>query len=388
MKKLKFNSLLFSIALLISLVATATNAQEGSALRSESGEWVCTSRDSDGIAPYAFAIEQDTFEVDIYDDAVFSTMRECEAALSEPIEAADGEQFFCASRDADGISPYDIFLWNVEESFFGGSTFVDFDQLGLITGSIRECENSLENVTIRNDRAFACASRDNDGISPFSLFALIENPDSVGQVYDSLNNCIGSLPGASNAVQAADALEKIKEATVQASQEESDDPVTARSESGEWVCTSRDSDGIAPYAFAMELDTFELDVSDAVFDTMRECEAALSEPIEAADGEQFFCASRDADGISPFDVFRWNVESSFLGGSTFVDFDQLGLITNTIRECENSLENVTIRSGRAFICASRDNDGISPYSVFPISENPDPVGRVHDSLEVCIDSLK
>ena len=193
MKKLKFNSLLFFIALLISLVATATNAQEGSALRSESGEWVCTSRDSDGIAPYAFAIEQDTFEVDIYDDAVFSTMRECEAALSEPIEAADGEQFFCASRDADGISPFDVFRWNVESSFLGGSTFVDFDQLGLITNTIRECENSLENVTIRSGRAFICASRDNDGISPYSVFPISENPDPVGRVHDSLEVCIDSL---------------------------------------------------------------------------------------------------------------------------------------------------------------------------------------------------
>ena len=388
MSRVKLCNHLCVSSLLISLVATAANAQEGAVLRSESGEWVCTSRDSDGIAPFAFAIEQDTFEVDIYDDAVFSTMRECEAALSEPIEAADGEQYFCASRDADGISPYDVFLWDVENSFLGGSTFVDFDQLGLITGSIRECVNSVENVTVRNGRAFACASRDNDGISPYSLYELIENPDSVGQVYDSLNGCIGSLPGASNAVQAADDLEKTKEGTVQASQAESDNPVTARSESGEWVCTSRDSDGIAPFAFAMELDTFDLNISDAVFSTMRACESALSEPIEAADGEQYFCASRDADGISPYDVFLWNVENSFLGGSTFVDFDQLGLITNDIRDCENSLENVTIRNGRAFACASRDNDGISPYSVFELLENSDPVGRVHDSLNSCIDSLQ
>ena len=131
MSRVKLCNHLCVSSLLISLVATAANAQEGAVLRSESGEWVCTSRDSDGIAPFAFAMELDTFDLNI-SDAVFSTMRACESALSEPIEAADGEQYFCASRDADGISPYDVFLWNVENSFLGGSTFVDFDQLGLI----------------------------------------------------------------------------------------------------------------------------------------------------------------------------------------------------------------------------------------------------------------
>jgi hypothetical protein len=179
-----------------------------------------------------------------------------------------------------------------------------------------------------------------------------------------------------------------QEGSKEGSKEESDGPMPLGSESGEWVCTSRDNDGIAPYAIANEGDLFEFDISDAVFSAMNECEAALSQPIEVEDEGQYFCASRDADGLSPYDIFRWNVESSFLGGSTFVDFDQLGLITSSIRECENSLENATIRSDRAFICASRDNDGISPYSVFQISENPDPVGRVHDSFEVCIDSLK
>ena len=71
-----------------------------------------------------------------------------------------------------------------------------------------------------------------------------------------------------------------------------------------------------------------------------------------------------------------------------IDFDQLGLITNTIRECENILENVVIRSDRAFTCASRDHDGISPYSIFELIENPAPVGQVHDNLNSCVNSLQ
>ena len=65
LSRTKFSNHLCASSLLIALVATAANAQEGAVLRSESGEWVCTSRDSDGISPFAFAIEQDTFEVDI-----------------------------------------------------------------------------------------------------------------------------------------------------------------------------------------------------------------------------------------------------------------------------------------------------------------------------------
>ena len=381
-KKTIYLNICITVILVLSNV-NAVNSQEES-LRSETGEWVCTSRDSDGISPYAFAIQQYTFVLEIYDDAVFDTMRGCETALTEPITAIDGEQYFCASRDADGISPFDVFRWDVDSSLLGGSTYVDFDQLGLITDTIRECENSLENITIREGRVFICASLDNDGIFPFSVFDLNENPDSVGQEYESLNDCIGSLTSAVN----ADTTNAI-ETTAQVFQEQSGDPVNAPSESGEWVCTSRDSDGLSPYAFAIQQDTFEIDIyDDAVFDTMRECEAALSEPIEAVDGEQYFCASRDADGLSPYDVFRWNVESSFFGGSTLIDFDQLGLITNTIRECENILENVVIRSDRAFTCASRDHDGISPYSIFELIENPAPVGQVHDNLNSCVNSLQ
>ena len=382
--KKNINLLSFYVTTILFLsFVNLVNSQEVPLL-SESGEWVCVSRDSDGISPYAFAIQQDTFELDIYDDAVFNTMRECESALSEPIETADNQQYFCASRDADGLSPYDVFRWDVDSSLLGGSTYIDFQQLGLITSSIRECENSIENVSIRSGRAFICASVDNDGIYPFSMFELNENPDPVGQEYSSLNDCFGSVASAVNA-----GTTNAIETAAQVLQEESGDPVTATSESGEWVCTSRDSDGLSPYAFAIQQDTFEIDIyDDAVFDSMRECESALSEPIEAVDGEQYFCASRDADGLSPYDVFRWNVESSFFGGSTYIDFQQLGLITNSIRECENSIENVSIRSDRAFACASRDADGLSPYSVFELIENPDPVGQVHGRLNDCVNSLQ
>ncbi|MFL2538727.1 MAG: hypothetical protein ACJ0RU_04470 [Candidatus Rariloculaceae bacterium] len=381
-KNINFLSVYVTTILILSSVNLANSQEEP--LRSESGEWVCVSRDSDGISPYAFAIQQDTFELNIYDDAVFNTMRECESALSEPIETADNQQYFCASRDADGVSPWDVFRWDVDSSLLGGSTYIDFQQLGLITNSIRECENSIENVSIRSGRAFICASVDNDGIYPFSMFELNENPDPVGQEYSSLNDCFGSVASAVNA-----GTTNANETAAQVMQEESGDPVTATSESGEWVCTSRDSDGLSPYAFAIQEDTFEIDIyDDAVFDSMRECESALSEPIEAVDGEQYFCASRDADGLSPYDVFRWNVESSFFGGDTFIDFDQLGLITDSIRECENSIENVSIRNDRAFACASRDADGLSPYSVFELIENPGPVGQVHDRLNDCVNSLQ
>ena len=49
--------------------------------------------------------------------------------------------------------------------------------------------------------------------------------------------------------------------------------------------------------------------------------------------------------------------------------------------------NVSVRDGIAYVCASKDKDGISPYSIFQISENPDPVGR-HNSLEDCINAVK
>ena len=265
------------------------------ALSGEGFEWICTSRDKDGRAPYAIAIEDKNTSKFQISKAVFSTMEECNTVLSQPIEILDGKKFFCSSRDSDGRSPFAAFRWNVENN-----SLINFDKLLLVYDSTQSCMDSLVNVSVR------------DGIA--------------------------------------------------------------------YVCASRDKDGRAPYAIAIEdKNTSKFQISKAVFSTMEECNTVLSQPIEILDGKKFFCSSRDSDGRSPFAAFRWNVENNSL-----INFDKLLLVYDSTQSCMDSLVNVSVRDGIAYVCASRDKDGRAPYSKFQISENPDPVGHKHSSLEDCI----
>ena len=214
---------------------------------------------------------------------------------------------------------------------------------------------------------------------------------------------------------------------------ESSSNVALSGEGFEWICTSRDKDGRAPYAIAIEdKNTSKFQISKAVFSTIEECTATLSQPIEILDGKKFFCSSRDSDGLRPFAAFHWNVENSsltnfdkklvfstieectatlsqpieILDGEKFFcssrdsdglrpfaafhwnvennNLDKLLLINESAQKCMDSLMNVSVRGGIAYVCASRDKDGLAPYSKFQISENPDPVENKHSSLEDCI----
>ena len=158
---------------------------------------------------------------------------------------------------------------------------------------------------------------------------------------------------------------------------ESSSNVALSGEGFEWICTSRDKDGRAPYAIAIEdKNTSKFQISKLVFKTVEECTATISQPIEILDGEKFFCSSRDSDGLRPFAAFHWNVENNNL--------DKLLLINGSAQKCMDSLMNVSVRDGITYVCASRDKDGLAPYSKFQISENPDPVENKHSSLEDCI----
>ena len=166
-------------------------------------------------------------------------------------------------------------------------------------------------------------------------------------------------------------------ATIGDNEIESSGNVALSGEGFDWICTSRDNDGLPPFAIAFKnKNTFELQISKLVFSTIEECTTTLSQPIEILDGEKFFCSSRDSDGLSPFAAFRWNVENNNL--------DKLLLINESAQKCMDSLVNAFVRDGITYVCSSRDKDGLAPYSKFQISENPDPVGNKHNSLEDCI----
>ena len=199
-----------------------------------------------------------------------------------------------------------------------------------------------------------------------SIVSVVSSAVSV--VSNLLNQSLEVVNGSSDVIATVD------------NELESSSNIVLSGEGFEWICTSRDKDGRAPYAIAIEdRNTSKFKISKAVFSTMEECTIVLSKPIEILDGKKFFCSSKDSDGRGPFAAFRWNVENNSL-----INFDMLQLIYDSTQSCMDSLMNVTVKDGIAYVCASKDKDGRAPYSKFQISENSDPIGHNHNSLEDCI----
>jgi hypothetical protein len=231
----------------------------------------------------------------------------------------------------------------------------------------------LANIVLRSLQQNNCevASAASEQIIDSSLSTIYKM--NVDQKCSSIVSLVSNLLNQISKV----ADDSSADATIGKNEIESTDNVTLSSEGFDWICTSRDNDGLSPFAIAFKnKNTFELQISKLVFSTIEECTATLSQPIEILDGEKFFCSSRDSDGLSPFAAFRWSVENNNL--------DKLMLINESAQKCMDSLMNVSVRDRITYVCASRDKDGLAPYSKFQISENPEPVGNKHNSLEDCI----
>ncbi|MFN8847072.1 MAG: hypothetical protein ACK5V3_03520 [Bdellovibrionales bacterium] len=73
-------------------------------------EYTCVSRDNDNRSPYVFAIREGIQVVRLTGET-FSSIAECQSTLATAREIS-GRYFFCASRDNDGRSPYQLAALN------------------------------------------------------------------------------------------------------------------------------------------------------------------------------------------------------------------------------------------------------------------------------------
>jgi hypothetical protein len=155
----------------------------------ESGEltWVCGSKDKDGLSPYAiFRVDQKSNET-AKTDAVFGKIEHCNKALKEPLSLPGKGQFFCASKDEDGLNPNILFKWISENDSRNG-----LQKLTVVNGEISDCELSIENSKLREGNLFICGSKDKDGLSPYAIFNVLTGETSGGD-FNSLSGCIKSM---------------------------------------------------------------------------------------------------------------------------------------------------------------------------------------------------
>jgi hypothetical protein len=146
---------------------------------------VCVSRDNDGRDPWAVGRMDDTGRVSKVSNVIFSTNAECRDAINQS-RALTSSSVVCASRDADGRSPYEVY--RVTASSTAAKT-------ALIFGDIASCNTSLLKARRTPSSLLTCASRDADGRNPWSLYAITETGVTKNTtVYSTFDDCIAQLP--------------------------------------------------------------------------------------------------------------------------------------------------------------------------------------------------
>lgn len=130
-------------------------------------------------------------------------------------------------------------------------------------------------------------------------------------------------------------------------------------EFGEYTCTSRDNDGRSPFVFAIRQGIQVVRITGETFSTPDDCKRTL-ESIRRLSGRSLFCASRDSDGRSPFQM-------AVLSGSQITRIQRT--VTTTRPDCENLVRSLQPRRGSVLFCTSRDNDGRSPYVAVDLNLN-------------------
>lgn len=118
-----------------------------------------------------------------------------------------------------------------------------------------------------------------------------------------------------------------------------------------YTCTSRDNDGRAPYVMATRTGIQVTRIPGETFASDADCQYMLK-TISYLRGNAFLCASRDQDGRSP-----WTIAS--LRGTQLQRLQ--GVSYNSKESCQIGLRGLLIQGSVATTCVSRDNDGRAPF---------------------------
>ncbi len=148
----------------------------------------------------------------------------------------------CVSRDDDGLSPYSIALRNgpiVEEKRFLIS-YTDND----------ECKSAIGVQEAEEGNTYICASRDNDGLRPHEI--VIVDFSSFHNRYIKTNVVPGTKENCHRALDAK-----------------------MHSQGSDYMCASKDRDGLRPFGLVRVERTGDSPLVGGVFGSFEECLASL-----------------------------------------------------------------------------------------------------------------
>ena len=149
--------------------------------------YICVSRDNDNSRPYMFAYK-DFANIVRIQGTIINSKEECEKSLAAAARTINRDRAFaCASRDNDGSRPFQIVALN------GGSTGLSLQRS--VLGSLDDCTTATQSMQIRQEGVLYCGSKDNDGSRPFAQTGYRFNGsfEQGRDEYSTLSDCISNL---------------------------------------------------------------------------------------------------------------------------------------------------------------------------------------------------
>jgi hypothetical protein len=144
----------------------------------------CASRDNDSRSPWSITYTRSDLSKVKYRNINFDSIAKCERSINIT-QSVGGQTFLCASRDSDGKSP--ISIWAVNNLDAKRRRKVIFNNLEQCLESLSIARKTFSSISL-------CASRDTDGSSPFSTWLLntISSQRDNSSTYQTLEACLRS----------------------------------------------------------------------------------------------------------------------------------------------------------------------------------------------------
>jgi hypothetical protein len=146
---------------------------------------------------------------------------------------------------------------------------------------------------------------------------------------------------------------------------------------GSFECIAKDRDGISPFVVS-DTESGYYDDTPIVFDTLDECEYAMTQELYTFEGYDDYlglCATYDEDGLSPYGVFTYEISTG-----TFYNAE---MVYDSMNNCDLALTEIVSDGDTLYTCASVDADGLSPWAVMDLDSGAY-VSDEFDSFEACM----
>ena len=178
------NSTLLSTKNRLDKVIEGLSSQQGPG--SSIGNLRCVAKDNDNRPPYIIgAVNPRTLAIVQIAGTTFKNLTECEKSIAASRRTHNSYHAICASKDNDGVSPWQYSILSDENKLFKVSTFKGLD----------ECIGALQKTLITRFVIATCASKDNDGVAPYSkyIFSLENLTLTKQESYRDMNTCFASF---------------------------------------------------------------------------------------------------------------------------------------------------------------------------------------------------